>query len=188
MRPLWPADVEACAAIVGGDPLWRRYGVTAAAARRALRGVLAAGRARAAETGEVAVARRRGTVLGFVWYRRSGTFHHSGYIRWIAVAEAARGLGVGRRLMAHAEARILARGPNVFLMVSDFNVGAQAFYRTLGYRQVGAVPDYVVRGVTELVFRKTLGPIGEAAGPRPRRGRSAQRRGGRSPARRTVAQ
>lgn len=109
------------------------------------------------------MARRSGGVVGFVWFRTEGTFHHSGYVRWVAVAPQARGSGVGRRLMEYAEARIFRRGPNVFLLVSGFNRRAQAFYRRQGYTRVGAIPDYVVPGITEYLFRKTRGPI---AGPR----------------------
>ncbi len=155
-------DVEACAHIVAADPLWQRYGLTPARARRLMGRSLAASRQRGAaarEAGEVAVARWGGRVVGFVWFRTTGTFHHSGYVRWIAVAREAQHQGIGRRLMEHAERRIFAAGPNVFLLVSDFNTAAQAFYRTLGYLEVGAVPDYVVPGITERLFRKTLGPM-----------------------------
>jgi ribosomal protein S18 acetylase RimI-like enzyme len=111
------------------------------------------------------VARLDGDVVGFVWFHEGGTFHHSGYVRWIGVAPQAQRSGVGRRLMAYAEARILRRGPNVFLLVSDFNRRAQAFYRRQGYTRVGAIPDYVVSGITEYLYRKTQGPIGGNRGP-----------------------
>jgi ribosomal protein S18 acetylase RimI-like enzyme len=109
--------------------------------------------------GELAVARHRGHVVGFIWFRRDGTFHHSGYVRWIAVAPEARGRAVGASLMRYAEERIFRHGPNVYLLVSDFNVKAQAFYRRLGYERVGALRDYVVPGITERLYRKTRGPI-----------------------------
>jgi ribosomal protein S18 acetylase RimI-like enzyme len=100
-----------------------------------------------------------GHIVGFVAYHPRGIFHHSGYIRWIAVAPHVRGRGVGRCLMRFAEGRIFRRGPNVFLLVSDFNQGAQAFYKKQGYTEVGAVPDYIVPGITERLYRKTRGPI-----------------------------
>lgn len=162
IRRLRATDVEACARIVAGDPLWRRYGLTLAGARRALRGALAAARrggASALEAGDVAVAASGGAVLGFIWFRREGTFHHSGYVRWLAVAPAARGQGVGGALLRHAEERIFRRGPNVFLTVSRFNRRAQAFYRRRGYARVGALVDYVVPGITEVLMRKTRGPL-----------------------------
>jgi ribosomal protein S18 acetylase RimI-like enzyme len=162
-----PEDAESAARIVAGDPLWQRYAVTLPRARRALRHALAQGAAAAA--GEIAVASREGRPVGFVWYRRDGTFHHSGYVRWIAVAPEARGQGVGERLMRYAEARIFRRAPNVFLMVSDFNRQAQAFYRRLGYTEVGAIPDYVVPGITERLYRKTRGPIARYGGGEKRR-------------------
>ena len=42
----------------------------------------------------------------------------------------------------------------MFLLVSDFNTDAQQFYQRLGYRQVGKLDDYVVPGVSELIFWK----------------------------------
>ena len=162
IRLLREDDLTACARLIAGDPLWRRYHITLPRAHRTLRQVLTAmrrGGSTARETGEFAVAHLRGEMVGFIWFRLNGTFHHSGYIRWIGVAPEARGRGVGRRLMAYAERKIFKTGPNSFLMVSEFNRPAQAFYRTLGYSRVGTISDYVVRGITERLYRKTRGPI-----------------------------
>ncbi len=153
------ADIEACARIVVADPLWRRYHLTLAAARRVLReGISRQARERRTRA-ELVVATRGGAVAGFILYHLRGTFHHSGYVRWIAVAPQARGRGIGTALMRHAEAHIFGAGPNVFLTVSHFNRRAQAFYRALGYRKVGDLPHYVVSGITERLYRKTRGPI-----------------------------
>jgi ribosomal protein S18 acetylase RimI-like enzyme len=183
VRRLRTDDVEVCARIVAGDPLWRRYGLTLPRARRAFRWALAQarrGRTTARAAGEVAVAAEGHHVLGFIWFHLDGTFYHSGYVRWIGVAPQARGLGVGRRLMAYAEERILRSGPNVFLLVSDFNRRAQTFYRRQGYAKIGAIPDYVVPGITEHLFRKTRGPVAEARGePRAPARRDARARRGR---------
>lgn len=162
VRRLRAADIEACARIVAGDSLWRRYGVTPPRARRAFsRAYTAAKRGGLAgrTAGEVAVAREGTRIVGFIWFRLDGTFHHSGYVRWVVVAPEARGHGAGVRLMRYAEERIFRHGPNVYLLVSDFNVRAQAFYRRLGYVRVGAFPDYIVPGITERLYRKTRGPI-----------------------------
>jgi ribosomal protein S18 acetylase RimI-like enzyme len=81
--------------------------------------------------------------------------------------------------MRYAEARIFERGPNVFLLVSHFNRAAHAFYRKLGYTEVGALHDYIVRGVTERVYRKTRAPIAPVAAGEGRtrvRGTSTTRR------------
>lgn len=167
VRRMRADDVLACARIVAGERLWQRYGQTLPRARSALKRALAStgqapkgrGGAAAPDVGVLAVACEAGRVVGFIWFHRTGTFHHSGYVRWIGVAPEARGKGVGRALMRYAEERIFKAGPNVFLLVADFNVAAQTFYEDLGYTRVGAIPDYVVRGVTELLYRRTRGPI-----------------------------
>jgi ribosomal protein S18 acetylase RimI-like enzyme len=184
LRRLRLDDVDACARIVSDDPLWRRYGLTMPRARAAFRRALAAGRRAPAAgrhddtppTSEVVVASDGRRVLGFIWYRVAGTFDHSGYIRWVAVAGDARGRGVGARLLAHAERRIFRQGPNAFLMVSHFNRRAQAFYRRTGYTKVGEIPDYVVPGVTEYLFRKTHGPIAARRRARARRAETIETR------------
>jgi len=166
IRPLHAIDIDPCARLIAADPLWKRYHITLARARRLLREVLATahrGGGRMSEAGEFAVAHSGGQVVGFIWFRLDGTFHHSGYVRWIGVAPHVRGQGVGAGLMAYAERKIFARGPNVFLMVSAFNAGAQAFYKRLGYTEIGAVPNYAIWGITERLFRKTRGPLGATA-------------------------
>ncbi len=162
IRHLRQDDLTPCARIIATDPLWQRYHVTLPRARRTLRQVLVAARrgGRAArDAGEFAVAHSRGQAVGFIWFRLDGTFHHSGYVRLVGVAPQAQGHGIGRRLMAYAERRMFKAGPNVFLMVSEFNTKAQAFYKKLGYAEVGSIPGYVVRGITERLYRKTRGPI-----------------------------
>jgi len=83
----------------------------------------------------------------------------TGYIQTICVAADARSRGIGRLLMEHAESRIFRDSPNVFLLVSDFNAPARAFYGKLGYRKVGELPDFLIAGRSELLMRKSLGPI-----------------------------
>jgi ribosomal protein S18 acetylase RimI-like enzyme len=83
-----------------------------------------------------------------------GAFNRSGYIMLIGVRTEMQGHGVGRALMLAAESALFAQVADVFLLVSDFNSAAQAFYQRLGYEQVGAIPDYVMPGITELIFHK----------------------------------
>jgi ribosomal-protein-alanine N-acetyltransferase len=82
----------------------------------------------------------------------------AGYIQSICVRHNLRGQGLGTGLMAWAERRISQVSPNVFLCVSSFNVGARRLYERLGYEMVGRLPDFLVHGHDELLFRKTLGP------------------------------
>lgn len=47
----------------------------------------------------------------------------------------------------------------LFLTVSSFNTDARRLYRGLGYRVVGTLRDYIVAGHSEILMRKTLGPL-----------------------------
>ena len=157
VRPLDEADVDACAAIMFGLPLWRRYGVTTFDAARARIGRMYT-ESRAGHS-RTQVADDRGRAVGFVYYLLRGTFGHSGYVWSVGVASDRQGRGIGGRLMDAAETDIFATDPNVFLLVSADNAGAQRFYERRGYRRVGELPDYVIPGITEIVYRKTRGPI-----------------------------
>lgn len=150
IRPIIPADIPALARLMAGDPLWQRYGVSEAGAARRLSTGLAEGAA-------IAVAEVAGQAGGFIWVVLRGAFARSGYIMLIGVAPELRGQGVGEALMAHAEAQVFATCGDMFLLVSDFNQAAQGFYRRLGYQQVGALPDYVAPGITELLLHKQRG-------------------------------
>jgi len=96
---------------------------------------------------------------GFLVLEMGGAF--KGYVKSICVAPAYRGRGVGAKLMAFTESRVFRETPNVFLCVSDFNEAARRFYEGLGYEEVGTLRDYIVRGRSEILMRKTIGPLAE---------------------------
>jgi ribosomal protein S18 acetylase RimI-like enzyme len=79
----------------------------------------------------------------------------SPYIASIAVAEYARGKGIGSQLLAFAE-KHEAGSRFIFLCVSSFNHRAQELYYRLGYERVGEIPNYVVEGHSELLLCKKL--------------------------------
>ena len=84
---------------------------------------------------------------GFTW---------GGYamIEWLWVAEAARGSGLGRRLVVAAEREAAARGCSV-VRVNTHTFQAPGFYRTLGYSEIGTADDAPV-GYGEVFFSKRL--------------------------------
>ena len=100
-----------------------------------------------------------GRALGFIVLNMQGAF--VGYIQTVCVAEEVRGEGLGARLVRFAEERIHRDSPNVFLCVSSFNHEARRLYERLGYKMIGALGDYVVRDHSELLLRKTTGPIAD---------------------------
>ena len=106
---------------------------------------------------EVYLARVGKRLAGFIVLNLIGPFR--GYIQVLAVWPEWRGRGIGKKLLAFAEKRIFRESPNVFLCVSSFNKGGQRFYKRLGYRKVGELKDYVVKGHSEFLMRKTKGPI-----------------------------
>lgn len=78
-----------------------------------------------------AVAESRGELVGSVMVGYEG---HRGWINYLAVSPKHRREGLGRALMAWAEARLLERGcPKVNLQVRGSNTSVLAFYDSLGY-------------------------------------------------------
>ncbi len=141
------ADAEACAGLMAASEPWRTLG-------RSREDLLASLRAPGPER---YLAERGGACAGLLVLNLRGAF--VGYLQTVAVAAPFRGRGLGTALVAFAEARIFRDHPNVFLCVSSFNPGAQRLYRRLGYREVGELPDYLVRGHGEILMRKSRGPL-----------------------------
>ena len=108
---------------------------------------------------EVHVALEDGELRGFLILNMAGAF--AGYIQTVCVAPEARSRGIGTRLVRFAEARVFRESPNVFLCVSSFNPRARALYRRLGYARVGELPDFLIPGHSEVIFRKTIGSFDE---------------------------
>lgn len=108
-------------------------------------------------TREVYVARQGASIVGFIILCMTGAF--VGYIQTICIHPDHRGQGLGSRLVEFAEQRILRDAPNVFMCVSAFNRDARRLYERLGYRVVGELTDYIVRGHSEILLRKTSGPL-----------------------------
>lgn len=150
-------DIERSAAIMAGTEPWITLGFGYDALLRSLE----------RPTTEVRVGLLGGEVVGIVAILMEGAL--TGYIGSLAVASGWRGRGIGADLLRHAEGFIFRSRPNVFLCVSSFNEGAQRFYARCGYERIGEIRDYLVRGHSEYIMRKTLGPWSEYAASKPRR-------------------
>lgn len=147
LRRLRISDIEPLAQIMAETPLWQRYGVDQEKAALRLQSGFA-------QQASITVAELNQSPVGFVWFVEKGAFNRSGYIMLIAVNGQLRGQGIGAALMDDAETQLFASSNDIFLLVSDFNHTAQQFYLRRGYQSIGAIPDYVIPGITELLFRK----------------------------------
>ena len=98
-----------------------------------------------------------GKPAGFLVISMQGAF--VGYVQLLGVAAQFRGQGVGKLLIEYAEKRIFRETPNVFICVSDFNASARRFYQKMGYQSVGELSDFIIAGHSEILLRKTTGPL-----------------------------
>jgi ribosomal-protein-alanine N-acetyltransferase len=123
------------------------------------RGFDAAFKLTADPTKEVYVARAGKELAGHIVVNVEGPF--AGYIQALVVTPEWRGRGIGEQLLRFAEERIFRDSPNVFLCVSGFNPRAQKFYARIGYERIGELKDYVIKGESEFLMRKSIGPKDE---------------------------
>ena len=106
---------------------------------------------------EVFLLKKDKEIIGFVIMQTQGTF--KGYIQTICIDTAYRGAGYGTRILQFCQDRILRYSPNIFICVSTFNHGAIQLYTKFGFEPIGELKDFVKKGFTELLMRKTIGAI-----------------------------
>jgi ribosomal protein S18 acetylase RimI-like enzyme len=88
--------------------------------------------ARAKETSDILIGQNdEGRILGAVMVGHDG---HRGWLYYVASDPAARGSGIGRRMVEAAEAWLGARGvKKLQLMVRETNTPVVSFYEHLGF-------------------------------------------------------
>jgi GNAT superfamily N-acetyltransferase len=149
IRHALAADLPPLAAGLAGLDLLRRYGRDEAALAADLAAALARGDG-------LLVAVVGGQPVGLAWFLRHGTLGLGGYLKLMAVRPGAASRGVGTALLGAFEASLAGCTGHGFLLCSDFNASAQAFYERRGWTRVGALPGLVLPGVTELLYWKRL--------------------------------
>jgi len=148
IRPLRDeAEARFCAAFLVASEPWLTLGLTFEQALQRLTD----------PTREIHVAIQKEQIVGMLILFLDGTL--KGYIQTIAIHPEWRSRGIGTQMIEFAEQRIFRISPNVFLCVSSFNLEAQKFYERLGYQRVGELTDFVVKGFSEFLMRKTRGPL-----------------------------
>ena len=161
IRPLASdAEARACATLMSSNDPWITFGRSFDESYRIIRDP-----AREVYVTLDDSAGDDAQVAGFTIVVMQGAF--VGYIQSIAVATSWRSRGLGSALIAYAERRILREQPNVFICASSFNPRALRLYERLGYHVVGELTDFMVRGHSEILLRKTTGPLSDhvAGGP-----------------------
>ena len=99
---------------------------------------------------------KKSICLGFIWVILNGAFHSFPYLHIIAVKEEFRNLGIGKKLLKHFEETICKTSSKLFLVVAEFNPEAKQLYQSIGYTEVGIIPNLYKRGVTECLMMKEL--------------------------------
>jgi len=107
--------------------------------------------------GEIFIALNKECIcVGFTWFILNGAFHSFPYLHMIAVKEEFRNLGIGKKLLEHFEDIASKTSSKLFLVVADFNPKAKLLYQSIGYKEVGIIPNLYKAGVTECLMMKEI--------------------------------
>jgi ribosomal-protein-alanine N-acetyltransferase len=144
-----PGDFAICAGIMVETDPWIKLGMDYNQCLKAFNGPFK----------EVHLLKKGNEIAGFVIIQTQGTF--KGYIQTIAINKTNRGAGYGTQLLQFCEDRIVQYSPNLFICVSSFNHGAVQLYIKFGFELVGELKNFIKAGFTELLLRKTFGPVAD---------------------------
>jgi [ribosomal protein S18]-alanine N-acetyltransferase len=138
---------QQCAAMMASSDPWITMGINYAHCLLAFEG----------DWRETYVLWYQRQLAGFVIIQPLGTF--KGYIQTICISEQHRGRGFGHQLLHFCEEKILETSPNIFICVSAFNTRALKLYEAFGFERIGELPNFVKSDFTEILLRKTVGPM-----------------------------
>jgi D-alanine-D-alanine ligase len=149
-----PDDVAAVRELVRGTGFFSADEIAIAAE------LVAERLARGPESGyEFLLAERDGALVGYSCYGLIPCSTVSWDLYWIAVAAAAQGDGLGRRLLALTEERVRQAGGLALYAETSGRAQYQptrAFYRRCGYQVAAVFEDFYATGDAKYVFVKRL--------------------------------
>lgn len=99
------------------------------------------------------------TPIGYVCFGATPMTESTFDVYWIAVAEQARGRGVGRALLAETERRLAERGARTIRIETsslEGQGGAVRFYESTGYERVGFIEGFYRPGDDLITLAKRL--------------------------------
>jgi ribosomal protein S18 acetylase RimI-like enzyme len=76
------------------------------------------------------------------------------FISLVAVSSDLAGQGIGRALVERTARQVFRKVRWLYTSSDQANRPAARFYRALGFRQVGRLPDLIAPGRTEILWRK----------------------------------
>jgi acetyltransferase len=93
------------------------------------------------------VAEEDGEILAMAQLSRGAAMNarHRAEVQRVAVADAARGRGIGRELMTAIEEEAGRRGITLLWLTTHDSSDACAFYEAIGYTRMGVMPTYSAR-------------------------------------------
>lgn len=146
LSPLKPGEAAPLAKAVAAIDPWRRMAYPVEALTGFLTREDAALRRYA--------IRRDGAVAGAVAVRHP--WLKGPYLEFLALLPAAQGQGIGRHVLEWMEREAGSDSRNLWVLASDFNSRALAFYERHGFSRVTPLPGLAVDGFTEILLRKRL--------------------------------
>lgn len=147
VRPLREEDCRPLAEALESLPLFSAYQLNAPALEARFKSALQ-------RSEGLVLAELEGAPVGISWFIARGAMGTGAYLRTLAVKDGLQGQGIGQQLLEAYERGSQDPPGGWFLLASDFNEGAHRFYERNGYREVGRLPDFAKKGVTERLFWK----------------------------------
>ena len=168
IRPATEADIPALLAI--WNPVIRDTLVTFASVQQTPETLAELIHRRTGDGFAFLVAEQSDQITGFATYAqfRGGDGYARTMEHTVILAPAARGLGIGRTLMAAVEDHAAARGAHtIYAGVSAANPEGRAFHTALGYRELAVLPEAgwkFGRWIDLVLMQKKLGEAADSSG------------------------